>query len=218
MGDMAISVNATSPAEEDPIPEMRSWGKLSLVIEAPKGTYRSIRGGESQMYMNADYGFVADTLSMEEGDGLDVFINPESPDTSLGQVYTIGMLSEEGILEEEKAFLNFPSAEKAKDCFMAHYSSEKLGYLYQMTDEDFTRLALARQTAAKLKDSNPALVLPSEEEAENDSGEEVDIEEAHEELKSSVNVPIYKMAKGLKSEQLLKVIALRRMARHANKG
>lgn len=219
---------ATSVASDTeislPVPELRTWGELTLVIEVPKGKYRKVGDDGYEMYMHADYGFVTDTVSMEEGDGLDVFINPESPTESFGKVYTVGMMTETGVLEEEKVFLNFDSMADARRCFSDHYSQDKLGYCYVMSDADFTNLARMRQLEAKLKDGNPSSAgAESISEIEDPQGELTEISENPGLLsvngeKSSHHIPLHRLAKGLGHQQLAKIVLARREIRNATKG
>lgn len=202
MSNEVIAVQDSSEAT-DSNPVERAWGDLTLVIEVPAGGTRKMGdascGTESSMYMRADYGYVYGTVSMEEGDGLDIFVNPLSPDTSFGRVYVIALMCNDGTLNEEKVFLNFETTAQAKACFLRHYYSDcSMGYTYVMSDADFTAMCRAQIQAAKLKNANPALNLPEAGAGLEDPAplpvDEVDICEKPEELRLSVGTTLAKSA------------------------
>lgn len=209
----ALVVGETSDEEESsgrPMP----WGPLSLFIEVEKGSDRKVGDSGYTMFMHAPYGYVEGTVSMEEGDALDVFLNPESDETS-GKVYIVGMLTSDGVLEEEKVFLNFESSKDAKECFLKHYDSPKFGYIYVMRDEDFIAMARARVQEATLK--NAAFEDP-EVEVEDEPVNEVEIPQAPEllvsvEEKSIQREPIYDIVRGLTPLQKMALIESRKALR-----
>jgi len=198
--------------EDEPVVENRPYGPLNLIIEFKKGTMRPI--GEStgfDMYMCADYGYVEGTVSMEEGDGLDVFVNPDIPSSS-GKVYFIALM-EDGIMEEEKVFLNFTTSRAAQDCFQQHYGAEKFGYIYVMKDEDFFAMCQSQVRAAELK--NRAYAATNNDGAEEDaSSMDAITVSADTEMKSAKRTSLFALAKGMNSEQLAGLIQARREMRN----
>lgn len=121
--------------EEPTTPRRISWNGLSLVIEVEPGQVRAIMDGRATMYMMAPYGYIEGTRSMEEGDEIDVFMNPDS-ERETDKVFAVEMLKD-GILEEEKYFLGYPSQERVQEMFLQHYDKEKLGPVVEMSVPDF---------------------------------------------------------------------------------
>lgn len=208
----AVAVNTTESISEVKYPIEREWNGLTLVIEVGKGQSRPMDDGGS-MYMFADYGFVKDSPSMEEGEGLDVFINPVEEEFFPKEVFVVGMLSEDGVLEEEKCFLEFLYQKDVRTCFTSHYPSEKLGYIYSMSIPDFRAMVMARSPEAVLKAADKVLEDPFEEVA----GVETDPPPVPEllETEKSIRVSLLDIGKGLNHHQLLKCIEARRSMRGA---
>jgi len=218
--ESALVTTPSSDSETDPPIKKLTWGGLTLCIEVENGNNREMGDYGYVMNMSADYGYVEGTVSMEEGDALDIFMNPESEVTS-GKVYTIGMLADTGVLEEEKVFLNFDSSKDAKECFLKHYDPAKFGYIYVMRDEDFIAMAKSRVQEATLK---------NRELDEKDSEQEtavvdepvliVNVNENHEllfpnEEKSLKREPLFTLVKGMDSHQRMALIRARKETRNA---
>lgn len=204
---------------EDFQPEVRQWNNLTLIIEVLKGQNRKV--GKSSMYMSADYGFVQGSVSMEDGDALDVFINPEASEPTSNQIYVIGMLTD-GVLEEEKVFLDFDSSVDAKDCFLYHYDSDKLGYLYMMSLQDFEALVALRTVEADIKDRRSAELGLENEEGDDPMDDATQIDEKPgmltvNEEKSSSSAPLYSLSGTIPRETLMKMVEARKLERKANK-
>lgn len=158
MSELSVATNPDT--NEGFTEEIVRWGPLDLVIEFKKGMMRPVGDDGYTMFMHADYGYIESTVSMETGDALDVFMNPDSNEPT-GTVFVIGMLDAQGAFEEEKVFLNFNSLSKAEDCFRLHYGAEKLGYAYVMRTNDFIAMVGARALEAELK--NKSFKEPADE-------------------------------------------------------
>lgn len=202
------ALEVAAPSEPPPNkPVEKEWNGLILVIEVTKNNSRVLSSGGS-MYMMADYGYVKGTPSMEEGEGLDVFMNPE--DGSSGTVYIVGMLDDSGVMEEEKCFLDFPDAEAARKCFTGHYDSDRFGYIYSMEVADFRNMALARVNEATLKSLDAG---DPEDEEGDDAFEIQDQAPSNLTVEKSIKPTLLELGQGMSSHQLQKCIEARRALR-----
>ncbi len=119
-------------------PVKMEWMGLPLVIECPAGQTRhgvDKDGLPWATWMSHSYGYIENTVSMERGDQLDIFLHEE--EAPFDVVYIIDLQDESGGMNEEKVFLGFQSTKAAKAAFLAVYPEEKLGVCYAMTMEDF---------------------------------------------------------------------------------
>jgi hypothetical protein len=119
-------------------------------------------------------------------------------------------------LDEEKVFLNYEKVGDVRDTFTQHYSSDKLGYIYVMSDEEFVKYVLIRQAEAALKDRNPAVGSSDEVSDVDPMTPTMVIDELPELLETDKAVarePLYKLLQGLNTTQAEKVISLRKSLR-----
>lgn len=132
----ALAVKEKSSLKEG---QELSWMGLDLVIETPAGSVRNgmNRDGKSwTTYITHHYGYFPDSVSMEEGEELDFFLQKDQ--TPSDHVYVIDCMGADGVgTDEEKVFLGFQSDRAARAAFLEMYDEEKLGIMYCMTMEDF---------------------------------------------------------------------------------
>ena len=98
----------------------------SIVIENPKGSYRSgiDRSGEKwKTKMTCDYGYFSNTLGYD-GDAVDVFIGNNFSDTNIFAIdQKIG-----GKFDETKIMLGFKDEESAKKAYLSNYNTSWTGF------------------------------------------------------------------------------------------
>lgn len=202
---MSAKVIVSQPVEESegPHEDAVDWGGIPVIIEYRKGESRPIGDGEGTMYMQCPYGYVEGTVSMEEGDALDVFMCNE-PEAD--KIFIISMLKD-GVLEEEKVFLGFGSQEDAEEMFRNHYGDEKLGPVYVMTKGDFEKLVKMRSLEAGLKNKLPTTDVV----ADSTPFLYVDLEEPAVVLQKNLSkVPLHSVASLLTGPQLGDLLELRK--------
>jgi hypothetical protein len=68
--------------------------------------------------MQADYGFVPNTVAVGDKEDLDVYIGPNA---NAPKAYVIKQLKEDGTLDEIKVMLGFEDEDEAKQCYLKHY-------------------------------------------------------------------------------------------------
>jgi hypothetical protein len=124
-------------------PEQMHWNGLSIIIENPKGAVRegTDKGGYHwEIKMKDHYGFIQNT-SGEDGEGVDVFINPDAPehfDNQSGSVYIVHQ-EVDGEYDEDKVMIGYASKSEAEDAYRSNYEDgwDGLGDITEMTDVDF---------------------------------------------------------------------------------
>lgn len=96
---------------------------LGLVIEWPKGSVRTgedDRGNKWKRKMEADYGYIPDTVAAGDKEGLDVYIGPQESD----KVYVVEQLKEDGEFDEYKVMMGFPDLDTAYETYLKHYPDD----------------------------------------------------------------------------------------------
>lgn len=70
--------------------------------------------------MEADYGYIPDTVAAGDKEGLDVYIGSEESD----KVYVVEQLTEDGEFDEYKVLMGFPDLETAYETYLKHYPDD----------------------------------------------------------------------------------------------
>lgn len=126
---------------------------IDITIEYPRGSFKedkssSIRG--MGWFMEADYGYIKNTLSMEPGEELDVFIG--AFDSDMVHMCSIEPSDPDGI-SEVKVLLGFISQKDVMNFMEQQYWGMKMGPVTCMMIEDFkTDLEQGKIAAAKDKE------------------------------------------------------------------
>jgi hypothetical protein len=108
------------------LPQMHSseFRGIPIVLEWPKGSVRTGKDNNGKGWkrtMLCDYGFVPETRAAGDGEGLDVYIGP---DTESDHVYVVEQLDDEGEFDEYKCLLGFPDMDSAFEMYLAHYPDD----------------------------------------------------------------------------------------------
>ncbi len=122
---------------------------IPVIIQWPKGSTRvgvQKDGTPFKTEMQCDYGFVPNTTTSEDKEGLDVYIGT---DEDAEYAYIVEQLDEEGEFDEYKVLLNFPSLEEAEEMYVAHAGDDLLGdisevpfeYLFDTIQEKKAKIA-----------------------------------------------------------------------------
>lgn len=124
---------------------------LPIVIEYEKGDTKKPDHPEylgQEFYLYADYGYIENTVSNEEGEALDVFLgdDPESP-----KVYLMGLLKRDGSFDEIKTFLGFEGEREVRTLAEWQYGSERIGPIVMIGIEDFKETLRQQSDAAAKK-------------------------------------------------------------------
>lgn len=147
------------------MPKINYMG-LDIRIEYKKGDTKPFKNdpypgiSESGWPMYADYGYIEDTVSNEEGEELDVYVGPDR-DSECAYFFALmrdenknsGDYSEEAmVFDEFKVLLGFKDKEAAKEFAHMQYPYWKCGAMYETTIEDLKELmSLQAIKAAKEK-------------------------------------------------------------------
>jgi hypothetical protein len=111
----------------------------NISIENPKGSTRSgvdADGKPWSVTMNNTYGYIRGTKGVD-GDHIDVYL---SDDPTQGEIYVVDQVNPKtGEFDEHKVMYGFPSADKAKEAYLANYSPgwKGLGNITMTTRERF---------------------------------------------------------------------------------
>lgn len=98
-----------------------SFRGIPLIIEWPKGSVRVGKNKEGKKWhrkMEADYGYIPNTVAAGDKEGLDVYIGQ---DKESDKVYIVEQLKDDGEFDEYKALLGFPDLETAYETYLKHY-------------------------------------------------------------------------------------------------
>lgn len=172
----AAAEAATSPA--NPLPEPSeaqkeagnyrkghvAIGGLDISIENPAGTRRRPEWPP----LAHTYGYVRGSKGAD-GDHVDVFLGPNAEDTS-NPVWIVDQTDGKGGLDEHKVMVGFPSAQAAREGYLANYTPgwDRLGGLRKMSFDDFKAWVLDPEQTARA--ASPAMrrkatATPSSQEA-----------------------------------------------------
>lgn len=170
--DEAAHEGATSPLSDRPEPTQAQKeagnypmghvrvGGLDISIENPEG---SVRKGvdadgtpwESTLY--AHYGYIKGS-NAKDGDHLDVFIKPGTPETYSGPVWVIDQIDPKtGKYDEAKAILGASSEDEARRIYLANYDQtgpQRIGAITGMPMGAFRAWAKSAEARKPLGDLN----------------------------------------------------------------
>jgi hypothetical protein len=88
-------------------------------VSVRKDTKNTPPKWENEM-KGAHYGYIRRTVGMD-GDHIDTFIKPGTPDEHDGDVFVIDQLHADGTPDEHKVMLGYPDEAAAKAAYLAHY-------------------------------------------------------------------------------------------------
>jgi hypothetical protein len=114
---------------------------LPICIENPIGSIRkgiSPEGRRWETKFLYPYGFIKNTESLADNDGIDVFIGPN---LQSNKVFIIHQRIDDRY-DEDKVMLGFDTEESARDAYLAHFDTQKmLGPITEMSIEEFKQFA-----------------------------------------------------------------------------
>lgn len=126
-------------------------GPLRISIENPAGSKRR----PEWPTMQAHYGYVRGTEGAD-GDHVDVFIRPGTPEDWVGTVYVIDQTDESGAFDEVKAMIGWSDQRTAEQAYLAHYTRGwKLGPVTAVGMADFARWCRSDATQYSFSDWGP---------------------------------------------------------------
>jgi hypothetical protein len=149
----AAHAAATSPKNDLPEPtpaqaEAGNYAKghvkvggLDLSIENPEGSVRKDMKNDPpkwQTTMRAHYGYIRGTKGAD-GDHVDTYIKPGTPDAFDGQVFIVDQQAGVGKFDEHKVMLGYANGDEARDAYLAHYPAgwRGMGAMTTMSMADF---------------------------------------------------------------------------------
>lgn len=172
-GVTSVDINAndaaTSPINDKPQPteaqrEAGNYAKghvtiggLKISIENPEGSTRSgtdASGNPWSVTMQSHYGYILRTEG-EDGDHVDVFIKPGTPEDYAGKVFVIDQMNPDGSFDEHKVVIGAKSAREASDLYHANYAPgwEGMGAMKAMTWDQFSEWVKAQKPEPAEKES-----------------------------------------------------------------
>lgn len=125
---------AANPTDQQLINNDYATGKivingLMIEIENPVGSTRSgmdPNGNEWSTTMTAHYGFIADTKG-NDGDEIDVFIAPNTPQDYNGPIFVIAQNDSSGNFDEHKIIIGVQNKQDAIQLYRDHYDENWTG-------------------------------------------------------------------------------------------
>ena len=152
--DTAANEAATSPQNDLPEPTeaQKEAGNyrvgrikvagLDISVENPAGSERSGIDPDGKKWRNTlahHYGYIRRSEGAD-GDAVDVFVNPGTPEDYDGQVFVVDQADPKtGRWDEHKVMMGFPSAKAAQEAYQANYAKDWTGLraVQPMTMEQF---------------------------------------------------------------------------------
>ena len=152
--DQAANEAATSPQNDLPEPTeaQKEAGNyrvgrikvagLDISVENPAGSERSGIDPDGKKWRNKlahHYGYIRRSEGAD-GDHVDVFVNPGTPEDYDGQVFVVDQADPKtGRFDEHKVMMGFPSAKAAQEAYQANYAKDWTGLraVQPMTMEQF---------------------------------------------------------------------------------
>jgi hypothetical protein len=126
---------------------------LPIDVEWPKGSVRRYPDSDFERKMFADYGYLRDAVSPEDGEEIDVYVgdDPSSPHVfviaQLVGPYEVEEFGEElGNFDEFKVMLGCQTQGEAEALFKLHTPADQMGNVWSMTVDEFK--SLVRQLLA----------------------------------------------------------------------
>lgn len=116
------------------------FNNLKLVIENPKGSFRSGTDNNGNQWKNEiknTYGFIESTIG-NDGDELDVFISEE---LSKDLVFIIFQTDESNKFDEHKIMIGFKTKDDAEKAYLSNYDKgwNRYSHILSMTKKDFDK-------------------------------------------------------------------------------
>lgn len=151
--DIAAHVAATSPQNElvEPTDAQKEAGNyklghhkiagLDVSIENPQGSVRRARADAPVQWeteMQHHYGYIRGTVG-QDGDHIDTFIKPGTPDDFAGQVFVVDQLNKDGTPDEHKVMMGFDTEAEARAAYLSNYQKgwKGLGAITAAPVDDF---------------------------------------------------------------------------------
>lgn len=177
--DQAAQEAATSPANDRPEPSQaqKEAGNykvgrariagLDISIENPQGSVRrgtSPDGTAWESPMNDHYGYIRGTTAAD-GDKLDVFVKPGTPDDFDGTVFVVDQVDPAtGKFDEAKVVMGAADQAEAEAIYRRNYSAgwQGLGAITALPMPAFKTWAASKQTRKPLGTLPPAADVPNE--------------------------------------------------------
>jgi hypothetical protein len=151
---------------KEPRNERETFQGLPIIIEYRKGDEKPNNEDADYGYpLYADYGYLEDTTSPEEGEELDVYLgpNPDSENAFLVSMNCKGDPDQDegaGQFDEFKVLLGFDDYDAAEDFINNQYGSSQVGVIMETSVKDLKEeIALG-----KLKNQKEKLVIDAEDE------------------------------------------------------
>ena len=144
-------LHKASGISKDSISARTTWHGLDVSIETPAGSVRSGKDPDGKLWevtMTHDYGYLRKTVGVD-GDHVDVFLGPDHKAMYVYVVHT-RKAPDFKVFDEDKAFLDFSSADHARLAFLANYDrSEHFGSMDTLSVGDFIDKVLATKERPK---------------------------------------------------------------------
>lgn len=106
---------------------------LPLTIENPAGSHRRPQWPP----LSAHYGYVRGTEGAD-GDEVDVFVRPSTPDDWTGDVYVVDQVDADGDFDEHKCMIGYDNEKQAVAAYAANYTAGwVVGFVTTMPVDDF---------------------------------------------------------------------------------
>lgn len=114
---------------------------LNISIENPQGSYRYDLKNTPPKWktlMRHHYGYIRGTVG-QDGDQIDVFVKPGTPDDFNGTVFVIDQVKRNGAPDEHKVMLGFASVREAREAYLSNYTKgwRGLGAITAVAMADF---------------------------------------------------------------------------------
>jgi hypothetical protein len=125
---------------------------IPIIVEYFKGDTKrkesSPGAPADSYYMHYAYGYVPDTISMEEGDALDVMLGwDDEADTAW--VAQLSHPHDPAVLMEDKVLLGFPTLKDAEKAVKDQYGSDMVMVLVEISIDDLKEWIALQEGAAK---------------------------------------------------------------------
>lgn len=135
-------------------------GGLDISIENPQGSTRSDKENVPPKWSNeikdAHYGYIRGTVG-NDGDHIDTFVKPGTPDDYAGQVFVVDQRDKSGKFDEHKAMIGYGSQDEAVAAYKANYPSDfKVGPVTETTMDGFKDWTKNGDTKKPFGETKPA--------------------------------------------------------------
>jgi hypothetical protein len=141
-------------------------GGLDISIENPAGSRRRPEWPE----MTAHYGYVRRTKGAD-GDHVDAFVRPGTPDDWRGDVYVVDQYRNDGKFDEHKCMLGYDTQRQAEQAYLGSYQRGwKLGPVTAMPFDEFKAWLKGGDTKAPVAKADLAALVKFDPEQARDEG------------------------------------------------